>query len=647
MSATRFLASYATLLLSASTAIAGVNGPIRSVTLSSGGLAEIVRSATIDDSAGLDIDVPIDQVDDILKSLVIRDDKGRVKSMSLTGPKPVDETFKTSPFKPSDLASLPSLLNSIKGSRIRVGDGQEGMVLGVTDIPGNAQSSLSWQLSLLRDDGTMSMVAIPGTAISIVDPTLKTKLKRAMQIIGKANLDVARNIHIELDRQDSRNVDVSYVVPAPIWKTSYRLVTGVDGSVRLQAWAVFENASGEDWSDVGITLSSGQPVTLRQRLYDHFWRQRLEVPMDTSELGVNQPPPGALLAKRSMPPLAIAPPPPAPIAATSRSNDGSMAHAADPGLTVEGNVTSTFVLSGRYNIKNGDTIAVPILDHDAKAEMVSLFRPESGSEHPTAASLVDNDSGVSLPPGIITVYDGKQGFVGDAQIPALPNGQKQAVSFALDQKVSITTEPKSKTTITRIRVVNGLIYTSSVTSQEIIYKIRGASDAPRTILIEQDKQPGWSFKADGMIEGTVTKDRMKIELRTGEVKAAKASLSIVNEESTALADAEPDALMQWQDAAADPAMRAKLAELSTAKAEQDGANRKLSALDEEFARVEADQQRARSNLQSVGSGDTKSRFEKLLNSTENKLENIEKLRGEQREIISVASEKVSAAIRSF
>ena len=632
------------LSLVASTAFAGGNGPIKSITLSSGGLAEVVRSATVDKNAEIDIDVPLDQVDDILKSIVIRDDKGYVKSLSLAGPTPVDETFKTLPFKPSDLTSLPALLNSIKGSPVQAGE-QQGIVLGVTEIPGNAQTTLSWQLSLLRDDGTISMVPIPGTQITITDPTIKDKLKSAMSVISKASVDGARTISIKLDGPESRDVDISYVVPAPIWKTSYRLVTGQDGTVRLQAWAIFENASGEDWHDVGITLSSGRPVTLRQRLHQLFWKERLEVPVDTTSIAVGEVIAAKPLARRTMPATAMAVPPPAPM--MEKTSDASMAVPADPVLTEEGYVTSTFALSGTYDVKNGDTISVPILDKGVKAEMVSLFRPEAGSEHPTAAAMIDNDSGVSLPPGIITVYDGKQGYVGDAQTTGLPTGQKQAVSFALDQKVSITLEPQSETTISQIKVVDGMVNTSSVTRDDTVYSIVGGSDGPRTVLIEQEKRPGWTFKGDDMIEGSVTKDRIRTKVNAGETKAVKASLSIVNEESTSLADAEPDALIQWQDAATDPAIRTKLTELSTAKGEQETASRKLDSLNEEFTRGEADQQRARSNLQSVGSGDTKARFEKLLNGAEDRMESIEKARVEQRRIIDVANARVSQVIRSF
>lgn len=632
------------LSLTASTAFAGSSGSVKSVTLSSGGLAEIVRSATVDQNAEINIDVPLDQVDDILKSIVIRDDKGQVKSLSLAGPPPVDETFKTLPFKPSDLTSLPALLNSIKGSRIQAGE-QQGIVLGVIEIPSNAQTPLSWQLSFLRDDGAISMVPIPGTQIAIVDPAIKEKLKSAMSVISKAGVDNARTITIKLDGPDSRDVDMSYVVPAPIWKTSYRLVPGQDGKVRLQAWAIFENASGEDWNGVGITLSSGKPVTLRQRLHSLFWKRRMEVPVDTTSVAVTQAMAAKPLASRSMPVMTMAAPPPAPM--MEKSSDAAMAEPADPVLAEEGSVTSTFALSGTYDVKNGDTLSVPILDQGVKAEMLSLYRPEAGSEHPTAAAMIDNDSGISLPPGIVTVYDGKQGYVGDAEATGLPAGQKQAVGFALDQKVSISLDPRSETTITQIKVVDGMINTSSITREDTVYRIVGAGDASRTVLIEQMKRPGWTFKADDMIDDTPTKDRIKTIVRAGETKVVTSTLSIVNQESFALANAGSDELVHWQDAAIDSALREKLADLVKAKATQDAARQTLEDLDQQFTRGEADQQRARANLQSVGNGDTRARFEKLLNGAEDQLEKIEVARAEQRKIIETANEKVAAVIRSF
>ena len=47
-----------------------------------------------------------------------------------------------------------------------------------------------------------------------------------------------------------RDITVGYVVAAPLWKASYRVVlpdARVDHA-RVQGWAVLENQSGADWS---------------------------------------------------------------------------------------------------------------------------------------------------------------------------------------------------------------------------------------------------------------------------------------------------------------------------------------------------------------------------------------------------------------
>ena len=86
------------LLAAAPSAAAAEGGTIRSVVLSSGGLAAISRSIAVDGAAAIHIDVPLDQVDDLLKSLVVSDPAGTVSAASLIGLSPLDETFRTLPF---------------------------------------------------------------------------------------------------------------------------------------------------------------------------------------------------------------------------------------------------------------------------------------------------------------------------------------------------------------------------------------------------------------------------------------------------------------------------------------------------------------------------------------------------------------------
>jgi hypothetical protein len=62
---------------------------------------------------------------------------------------------------------------------------------------------------------------------------------------------------------------VSYVAAAPMWKPTYRVVLPKEGKGKalLQAWAVVDNTSGEDWADVKLGLTSGAPIAFRYDLH--------------------------------------------------------------------------------------------------------------------------------------------------------------------------------------------------------------------------------------------------------------------------------------------------------------------------------------------------------------------------------------------
>ena len=71
---------------------------LQQVMLSSGGVGYFEYEATVDGNATLNLDVPIDQVDDILKSLVVYDDSGAAGEITLPGREPLTQSFVDLPF---------------------------------------------------------------------------------------------------------------------------------------------------------------------------------------------------------------------------------------------------------------------------------------------------------------------------------------------------------------------------------------------------------------------------------------------------------------------------------------------------------------------------------------------------------------------
>ena len=66
----------------------------------------------------------------------------------------------------------------------------------------------------------------------------------------------------------------SYMTPAAVWKSSYRLMFGTSGEPTLEGWAIIDNTSGDDWNNVRLAVVSGKPVSFITQLYAPRYVQR-------------------------------------------------------------------------------------------------------------------------------------------------------------------------------------------------------------------------------------------------------------------------------------------------------------------------------------------------------------------------------------
>jgi len=591
-----------------SVAYADTKGPIRSVTLSSGGLAEIHRTASIKDDGKILIEVPLDQVDDILKSLIVKDREGTVKGISLAGPQPVEETFRTLPFSAGDLQSLPQLLSNLQGAKVSVtssGQALQGKVLGVSSKQ-SEERGVQYVLSLLTTTGKLtSMPLDSSTEVTIEDPDIQAKIAAAVDAAGKRKSDGSRVIAIEMGGKGNRDIDVSYVVSAPVWKTAYRVVVEDDKKARIQSWAILENASGEDWKDVSITLSSGAPVTLKQRLHQRIWKDRADVAISTAANAAPRMDRGELARRNSASigaKAAMAPMPTMQAAgamafgAEVASYDMAKAEVSD---AVENDISTSFTIKGSHDVTNGDTLSVPIIDQDVDAEVVSVYTLHQSSENPVAAISFKNSTGAGLPAGILTVYDKHNGYVGDAQLPSLAPDETRFASFATDKKVTVTPDAKNGRTIRSIKVVDGVITTSGVMRNSTTYTISTAPDAERAVIIEHPKLNGWKFISDANVTETTTHYRIKVKAPAGE----RTTVNVVDEmpldESYTVGDINSSMIAMWANDTTDETLKAKLEELADLKQKQMTAQFRVEDLNRQIDLVYKQQDRIRQNLSAV------------------------------------------------
>src|SRR5277367_6785631 len=130
---------------------------LKRVMLSSGGVGYFEYEASVDGDATLALDVPLDQVDDVLKSLVVYDTGGRAGEITLPGRQPLAQGLGDLPFDPSSLNSTAALLDALQGSEIRVhGDvpivGQLLHAQEITERNGDGVSEPLTRISVLGDN---------------------------------------------------------------------------------------------------------------------------------------------------------------------------------------------------------------------------------------------------------------------------------------------------------------------------------------------------------------------------------------------------------------------------------------------------------------------------------------------------------------
>ena len=158
---------------------------LQRIMLSSGGVGYFEYEAVVDGNATLSLDVPLDQVDDILKSLVVYDDGGTAGEVTLPGREPLTQTFVDLPFDRAALDSAPALLNALQGAEVRVTGAKpmNGRLLRVVEETSRGTDGLSIprdRVTLLTDSGVEQFILEDADSVVFVDPELQKKVAAAL-----------------------------------------------------------------------------------------------------------------------------------------------------------------------------------------------------------------------------------------------------------------------------------------------------------------------------------------------------------------------------------------------------------------------------------------------------------------------------------
>jgi uncharacterized protein (TIGR02231 family) len=264
--------------------------------------------------------------------------------------------------------------------------------------------------------------------------SLKPLLAERERVASQRTRVVSVTVNLAAERDGE--LRLNYQVRGPGWQPSYRATLDTTkASVQIERLALVAQNSGEDWSNVQLLLSTGQPQRATQGRLPRPWT-----------LDVAPPPPPAA----AMPMAAMAPAPAAPAPKAMERRQAEDMPSFDVS-TVDKGFATEFAVPQRISVpSNGQRITLALGTHQAPARL--LVRAAPGVEE--AAYLVAD---MVPPPGVwpagsVGLYrDGAYVGTGRLDFAALPStapGEepRTSLSFGRDELVQVRAEAPQQMT---------------------------------------------------------------------------------------------------------------------------------------------------------------------------------------------------------
>jgi hypothetical protein len=601
--------------------------PVTQVVLYKHGVGFFERSGTLAPGESARLDFDASEMNDVLKSLTISDQGGKITGLRYDSMDPLGHTLQQFPFRIGDAQPLSAMLDQLHGARLELKFGNDtvsGVVVNGRMVPATYNQAEREQLTLLLDSGDLRTVDLSAaSAIRFPDTQLQRQFKDYLAAVAAARSKEKRSVYIDSSDAKERRVMASYMVPAPVWKSSYRLIFGAAGQPTLEGWAIVDNTSNEDWTKVQLSLVSGRPISFVSQLYQPKYLNRPEVDLPDDAAARPVVHAGAYVANAGK--LALPAPPSVPALMAEAGPNGAIVASGsvrgsfdqrDEGDRFQAVAPSTVVnsaaagalgelfeyrISQPVTIRKNESALLPFLQQAIAARKLLIYSDHS-SQHPTNAAELTNSTGKTLDGGPITVYDAGA-YGGEALMETLKTGDKRLISYAVDLGTRITEAFGSKGEIVREIHANRGIFISKLAAEEIrTYTARNVDQKAKTLIIEHPLRPGYTLLSQKPEEKTASAYRFELTLPAGETQTFPVSEERIYDQSYSVVNMTPDMLLAYvRNRALSDNGRRQLQKVADQKSLVADNNQAIQDATKQVHDLTADEDRIRQNIQSLGS----------------------------------------------
>jgi len=603
--------------------------PVTKISIYSSGLAYYEHTGTLNSPAVIRLPFKENAVNDALMSLVLNDSASASPSVSYQSPNTLFQTLRSLKIDLSDEADMAGILRSLRGAEVEITAPSpvSGKIMGVEYrsriSPSGIEIGEQW-LSLYTEQGIRRFNFNEIISINFKDPAIEADLKRALELIAASRNNDSRDLTIQLPGTGSRKVSISYVIPSPVWKVSYRLDLGSpNAKPRLQGWAIVDNDGDVDWNKVELSLVAGRPSSFIQNLYPPYYVYRPTLPLAIAG--------AANAVTHDQGYVAGAPPVPRPesVVSAARSRVAMSAEAErdydvfyEPtekaavgviGTNISGAAAAVVGEQFEFTIKNPVSVArqmsamLPLTDASVEARKLLVFSgsgPANRNLNPRLGAELTNTSGIKLPAGPITVYDGGT-YAGDALIEFWNEGEKRLVSYGEDLSVIGAVTNSSSATFSSVTITGG---TMTITrSQEFLttYTFKNNAAQDKLLIIEHPKNQGTTLDSPKADEETPSLYRFKMTLPA---KGAAAGLIVNVRESrpimerVTLLQLRPEAFLSYASNRELPAnVREAIQQAVNLRSSLNASQAAVTDAEKQRTGFVSEQDRIRKNLEAAGS----------------------------------------------
>lgn len=626
-----------------------VDLPITDIALFSSGVGYFQRSGVVHDTAAIELAFKPEQINDLLKSMILLDlDGGTVGSVTYGTKDPVSKTLESFAVNITDNPTLGQLLNRLRGVRLEIQATNTftGVLVGVeTRTKVIKEEVITYDvLNMLTETGLRAVPLDEITSIRILDERLNRELNEALAVIATGLDNQRKPVVVTFTGTGERHVIIGYLNETPVWKTSYRLVLADDKKDKalLQGWAIVENTSDADWSNVRLSLISGRPISFIEDLYTPLYIPRPVIEaqriasMGPVQYGANfnMELDGQMPTSQPSPTGKDGPGAPGTYGTTGRPGG------AYPGW---GEATRTSIISAatasnlgeafQYAIKDPVTLPrqksalLPIITGDVDAWKVSIYNADIQSKFPLYGLRIKNTTGLHLMGGPITVYQNNI-YAGDATFEDLQPGEQRLISYAMDLGVAgERNEDAQQQEVLSIKIVKGQLSITRKFLRTVNYSFVVKDGKDRKLIVNHPFRNGWKLvtpeKED---ERTDTLYRFNIPLSAKDGAMLKVVEEHIDLEAIALTSIDTPTIFEYiKTGKVSPKVRNAMQKIADMQTKLRDMINQRQLRENEIVTIGQEQNRLRQNMNSLDrNSDLYKRYVTILGEQETRIETLRK-----------------------